>query len=127
MQLTINELIKSLNEHNRNIRVVIKDDVDKSIDFDSVHSHRSDYREPAFSHTEKVEEQTVGEVVEFLSSLIGITVEGYKGGHFLIDGNSTPVLAYEGVGGGLHFISVDKVYQGDEEVIEILTEDEDWE
>lgn len=121
--LTINQIIERLKCYDSAKKLVIGDGEIRTIDFDSVHSHRSNYYEPAFSYTCGLEEHSVLEVIEFLKGLVGITVEGYKGGHYLIDGNSIPALSFEGVG-GLHFTDVYEVDCDGELAVMIAVEED---
>lgn len=57
------------------------------------HSWRGIYAELAF---EPVENTTIGEMLEAAKSALNKTMTGYKGGDFLMDGNTTIHIDYYG-------------------------------
>lgn len=90
----------------------------------SVHSYRGHYEDLAIDYT--VEDgsptNTIDNIVEMLEYAIGETYEGWKGGDFKMDKDSTVWVSHEGRCGERYIYKVE--YSG--EVVVLKTRTEDW-
>jgi hypothetical protein len=85
IKMTLSELIKELERHDPEKRVVLG--------FNSPHSYRGYYDELAFEPAESV---TVGEMLDSAREALGATYDGYKGGEYEMSEHTDCWLAYYG-------------------------------
>ena len=114
--MTVDELIEELSRFEQDSPVYLKDG-SRKFNFGDFSSYRGYYDQ--LSVDEGQEEKSVREVIYQLKAVIGETFEGYKGGHFTMDGYTDVYFAEYGQTGPV----TDHVYQKYGVVIIDTTED----
>ena len=98
--LTLGQLIKKLESADAAAKVVFDDGTSPS----EPHSYRGYYSDLAF---ERGGETTVAPFLDCLRKILGSTLEGYKGGDFLMDGGTPLWVSNYGCSDEVAVIAVD--------------------
>ena len=86
-QMTLGKLIERLKELDQDMEMMA---------LDSAHSYRGYYADLAFEEGSKQNKQKVSDVLKVVSSCLGETFEGYKGGDFIMDEDAPVWIARYG-------------------------------